>query len=108
MILQHLQGSKYREKFIAASRKKTNARTKPTALTQDGTLYRVINVITCEVGKEHYIILRNKFERNDLDGKLPHTEAWESMVDVYRDELCVEIDTVLDPHKELVGYGSTN
>ena len=49
LILQHLQGSKYRKKVIASSRRKTNARTTPTVLTQDGTLYRVINVIICEV-----------------------------------------------------------
>ena len=105
MTWQNIQGSKYREKVIAASRKKTNAKTKPTVLTQDGMLYRVINVITCEVGKDHYITTRKQFERNDLDGKLPHAEAWESMADLYEDDFFVDIDTISDPRKELVGYG---
>ena len=61
--MQHLQGSKYREKVIAASRKKIDTRTKPTVLTQDGTFYRVINVIICEVGKEYYITTRKQLKK---------------------------------------------
>ena len=105
LILQHMKGSQYREKVISASKRKTSAKTKPSVLTEDGTLYRVVNVITCEKGKEYYITTRKQFERNDLDGKLPHAEAWESMADIYQDELCVDIDTVSDPRKEMVGYG---
>ena len=77
LILQHMKGSQYREKVISASKRKTSAKTKPSVLTEDGTLYRVVNVITCEKGKEYYITTRKQFERNDLDGKLPHAEAWE-------------------------------
>ena len=43
-------------------------------------------------------------ERDDLDGKLPHAEAWESLADIYENRECEDIDIVSDPNRELVKY----
>ena len=103
LILQHMTGTQYRQKLQSASKKKTNAATKPACLIDEGTLYRSINVITSEMGKSFYISTRKQFQKDDLDGKLAHNKAWEELASLYQTEND-DIDNIHDPNKELVGF----
>ena len=64
----------------------SSAITKPSFLTRDGTLFRVINVITSEEGRKLFIRTRQNFTRKQLDtGTFPYADVWTGIHVLYED-----------------------
>ena len=69
---------------------KPSKSTKPTCVKKEGTLFRLINVITSEDGKPSFINTMNNYDREDLDrNKIPHEDYYTHLLQLYSD---TEID----------------
>ena len=56
VILNHMKAGPVMQTVTASARKKSrNATTKPIWLASDGSVYRMIIVMTCEVGRPYFI-----------------------------------------------------
>ena len=67
----------------------------PSILKNDGTLFRVINVITSERGRSSFIATRKDFDRVDIDSnQIPHHDYWLHMLSLYNDILSLEINNL--------------
>ena len=68
---------------------------RPSILKKDGTLFRVINVITSERGRSSFISTRKDFDRVDIDSnQIPHHDYWLHMLSLYNDILSFEYNNL--------------
>ena len=81
VVAQHIAAQPYKDSLTAASTKKRSTLTKPTVVTQVGTLLRVINVITHM--KEDFIATCASHDREDLDTRAPKAVQWGNMAECY-------------------------
>ena len=73
-------------------KKKQNAsikkRFKPGFLQYDGTLFRIVNVITSEQGGSSFISTKKDYDRVDIDSNsIPHYENWVHLLGLYNDTI---------------------
>ena len=65
---------------------KKSKSTKPKCLTKEGTLFRIINVITSSHGKQSFMITRQDYDREDIDSNLiPHYDCYHTLLKLYVD-----------------------
>ena len=71
IILGMVKGEAFRTTVVEVSKreKTSSARTRPSALKSDGTLYRAVNAIMCEEGRGLFIPTRKQRTRQDVDSK---------------------------------------
>jgi hypothetical protein len=85
MIIAKINGTSYREKVTKKARKKGAKTTKPAAVQNDGTLYRIINTVTHESARQSYIGLFKTLERLELDSKSKTPACIENLYAFYID-----------------------
>ena len=86
MIVAKINGTSYREKVTKKARKKGANTTKPAAVQNDGTLYRIINTVTHESTRQSYIGLFKTLERlEELDSKNKTPACIENLYAFYID-----------------------
>lgn len=77
------------EQYVKSTGKKkkddSSPLTKPTCLTKDGTLYRIIEVITALVLNQYFQKTLLPFSRGDLDAVKKNTVLWEKLHSSYAD-----------------------
>ena len=57
-----------KQAVMAPNQKKTkNSATKPTFLTKEGTMYKLISTITCDKDHLHYIETKTSHNKDDQD-----------------------------------------
>ena len=70
-------------------------RFRPSILKNDGTLFRVVNVITSERGRSSFIATRKDFDRVDIDSnQMPHHDYWVHMLSLYNDIISFEFNNL--------------
>ena len=68
---------------------------RPSILKKDGTLFRVINIITSERGRSSFIATRKDFDRVDIDSnQMPHHDYWVHMLSLYNDIISFEFNNL--------------
>ena len=78
-----LRGSAYAQAAVTRASSSSSPTTRPKFLTKRGTIYRLINVITSEEGRELVAqTCRNK-TRSDLDSKSSHSSLWTGLSHMY-------------------------
>jgi hypothetical protein len=104
IILNHMKAGPAMQTLTASARKKShNATTKPIWLASDGSIYRMIIVMTCEVGRPYFIQTKGTFSGPMLDSRIPHPEAWDSMRSLYNSKDII-FDSISDASNALIGY----
>ena len=85
MIKFHV-GAAVRDKLAGGGRPKKKAKSsKPEAVEQEGTYYRVINAILHPSAKQYYLLTGGSFDRAELDGKAGHRDKWSKIHEIYSD-----------------------
>lgn len=80
----------YLKKKQKASIKK---RFKPGFLKYDGTLFRIVNVLTSEQGRSSFISTKKDYDRVDIDSNsIPHYENWVHLLGLYNDTISPQIN----------------
>ncbi len=100
-VANHLNAKSFKEQLKAPLKSKSPA-TKPLCITEDGTLFCVINTIIGN--KECYIKTKNSHNREDQDLRDPKSIAWQMMCKDYN--LSNECLDQLSPfgQRAMVGY----
>ena len=81
-----LMKTKLSANLDSSSKNAVNKKTKPGCVKKDGTLYRIINVITSPQGKPHFMNLFQNFDRQDIDSNLgPHYGEYQHLLLLYND-----------------------
>ena len=105
LILNHVSGRVLKELVKQPMKKKAKAsKTRPAALTEDGTLYRTINVICSMEGRALFLRTKRVLSHASLDSREKNTSLYEGMLDLYRDISEYNMIDVLD-QSQMVGYG---
>ena len=87
LILGTIMAGLTKQALTAPTRKKKgNPTTKPVCLTLDGTLYRIIIVITCEKGIRHFIKTKEPKDKHMLDTRTATPVSWESLTVILNSE----------------------
>ena len=82
----------YLKKKQKASIKK---RFKPGFLKYDGTLFRIVNVLTSEQGRSSFISTKKDYDRVDIDSNsIPHYENWVHLLGLYNDTISPQINSL--------------
>ena len=80
VILNHMKaGPAMQNITVSVQRQSRNATTEPIWLASDGSIYRMIIVMTSEAGRPYFIQTKGTFAGPMLDSRIPHSEAWDSM-----------------------------
>ena len=85
-------------------KKAKTSKTRPEALTKDGTLYRIINVICSVEGRALFLHTKRVLSYASLDSGEKNMSLYKGMLDLYRDMLEYNMIDVLD-QSQMVGYG---
>ena len=101
-IVKHIMNTTSINKFVVSKRTTKNPKTKPQCLLNDGTLYRVINVITSEEGRGMFIKTRKQHTCVDLDISQPNSSLWGGMTNIYSTN--DDMASISDPKGSLTGY----
>ena len=105
LILNHVSGRVLKELVKQPMKKKAKAsKTHPAALTKDGMLYRIINVICSMEGRVLFLYTKRFLSHASLDSREKNMSLYEGMLDLYRDMLEYNMIDVLD-QLQMVGYG---
>lgn len=73
---------------------KTSHSTKPIFIMKKGTFYHLINVITCDSGKESYIGTKNSLNRPKLDSGIHCQVELTNLASLYNNETADIIDNI--------------
>ena len=95
--MKDLMKKNLKEKLNESSKNKTNTKstTKPNVISKEGTLFRVINVITSVPGREFFQRTRKAYDRVDLDSnKIPHFDHYDNLLRLYLDVRHTEFDSL--------------
>ena len=93
-LLNYKRNGPAREKVAAAIRPKSKE-TRPKVVTKEGTFYRVVLTITDPSTRKVYQETFQQRSRADLDkGGLAYKEQWTTLVDMYNDVLCDDLDSL--------------
>ena len=79
-----MKAAQYMNSLTAANRKKSSASTKPTCITEEGTLYRICNTIIEK--KDDFIATKDSHDQGDHDTRKAKAVHWESMTKHYHQE----------------------
>ena len=104
-IHNHIVTSDYRSSIHANTplvKKSSNKKTKPKVLTKDGSLYRLVNVLTSPKGKELFLLSKKQLSKHDLDTKSHHSKVYADLLDLYLNE--DDIDELHDPEGNIEVY----
>ena len=85
-IIQHIQAGPLKAALSTNRRSvatTSGAKVKPTWLLQTGTILRLINFITSEAGRGHYISLKGGLTATMLDTAIPHPQAYATILDLF-------------------------
>ena len=86
-------------------KKKAKAsKTHPAALTKDGMLYRISNVICSTEGRTLFLHTKRVLSCAILDSREKNMSLYEGMLDLYKDISEYNMIDVLD-QSQMVGYG---
>lgn len=106
VVANWINSSGYRDMIAAVVKKKapgsTAAATKPTCITIESTLFRVINtIVACKVA---FMATKAANDRDDQDSHKPKQVAWETMANYYNDISNTDLDIISpDAVNDLVG-----
>lgn len=87
----------------ATIRKSGKQSTQPSWLTEDGTIYHMIIVITCEEIHPRFIRIKGSYTGAMLDSCKPHPESCDSLTLLFNSDK-KEFDSVEEKAKSLIGY----
>ena len=79
-VANHMKAASFKD-LIKAPLKSKSPTTKPSCITEDGTLFRIINTIIRN--KECYIETKNAHDKEDQDSRDPKSSAWQIMCEDY-------------------------
>ena len=86
LTLNHVSGRVLKEIIKQPMKKKSKAaKTHPTALMKDGTLYRIINSICSTAGRPLFLNTKWVMSRATLDSGDKNMSFYEGMADLYKD-----------------------
>lgn len=79
-IISHINAGPLKE-ALSSNRRKTSGsdRVLPAWCKKIGTILRLINVITCQAGRPHYMSLKDALDRAMLDSGVAHPQAFEAL-----------------------------
>ena len=104
-ILNHVSGQVLKELAKQPMKKKAKAsKTCPAALTKDGMLYRIINIICSTEGRALFLHTKRVLSHASLNSREKNMSLYEEKLDLYRDISEYNMIDVLD-HSQMVGYG---
>ena len=106
-LLQWYNGTAVRDVMSSKKKKKGAKSTKPPAVTQDGTYYRVINTILHPEMKPTYMKTGDVLDRAALDAKIGHKGAWTVLHEFYKNEENFDLGLMAEP-KFASTYASWN
>ena len=106
-LLQWYNGTAVRDVMSSKKKKKGAKSTKPPAVTQDGTYYRVINTILHPEMKPTYMKTGDVLDRAALDAKIGHKGAWTVLHEFYKNEEKSDLGLMAEP-KFASTYASWN
>ena len=105
LILNHVSGQVLKELVKQPMKKKAKAsKTCPAALTKDGMLHRIINVICSTEGRALFLHTKRVLSHASLDSGKKNMSLYEGMLDLYRNMSEYNMIDVLD-QLQMVGYG---
>ena len=105
LILNHVSGRVLKELVKQPMNKKAKAsKTHPAALTKDGTLYWIINVICSMEGRPLFLHTKRVMSCATLDSGEKNMSLYEGMLDLYKDISEYNMIDVVD-QSQMVGYG---
>ena len=107
LIIQHHKNEGLRAAIGSIGRdgqRRSAKSTRPLAAKQDGTLFRVIAVLTHPTMKETFLQTVSSYTRSELDSGLGHKEQWQKLTDFYMDKDCEELAT-LGTQSRYIAYG---
>lgn len=81
VVSNHINAQGYKNNLTASHRRSRSAATKPTCITKEGTLFRVVNTIA-EL-KDDYKETNSSHDQHDQDTRNPKSLAWERMAEHY-------------------------
>ena len=85
-ILNHVSGQVLKELVKQPMKKKAKAsKTCPAALTKDGMLYRIINIICSTEGRVLFLHTKRVLSHASLDSREKNMSLYEEKLDLYRD-----------------------
>ena len=83
-------------------RNKNSSRTRPKSMKSDNTFYRIINTITCEEGRIHFMKTREQSTRLQLDAVDGHISLWQQLHNLFLSDK-EDINEINCPN-DLVGF----
>ena len=105
LILNHVSGQVLKELVKQPMKKKAKAsKTRLPALTKDGMLFRIINIICSTEGRALFLHTKRVLSCASLDSGEKSMSLYEGMLDLLRDMLEYNMIDVLD-QSQMVGYG---
>ena len=105
LILNHVSGRVLKEIVKQPMKKKSKAaKTRPTALMKDGTLYQIINVICSTAGRPMFLNTKRVMSRATLDSGDKNMSLYEGMTDLYKDMTDFNMIDVVD-ESQMIGFG---
>ena len=105
LILNHVSGRVLKELVKQPMKKKAKAsKTRPAALTKDGMLYQIINVICSMEGRPLFLHTQKVMSCATLDSGEKNMSLYEGMLDLYKDISEYNMIDVID-QSQMVGYG---
>ena len=104
VIINVIKAGPTKRAITAPARKKNgSALTKPAWLKHEGTLYRMVIVMTCEEGRPLFMKTRDIHDRELLDKRNPHPVYNYGMANIINLS-APYLDMVADARDVLVGY----
>lgn len=86
VVANHINAQHFKDQVMAPQEKRAKAKnhaTKPTCITEQGTMFRIINTCLCEEGRPSYIETRNAHDRDDTDTRLPNAVEYGKLNKLY-------------------------
>ena len=86
VVANQIRAKSHKDQVCAPNRKKSAASTKPKCITKEGTLFRIVNVISCETCRTYYVATKTSHDKDDQDTRNPKSIEWDHLSSHYRSD----------------------
>jgi hypothetical protein len=85
-IISHIKAGPLKDALASNRRKGASDRVRPLWCKKDGTILRLINVVTSQAGRPLYLSLKSALDRSMLDSGVAHPQAYEGLRSLHNTE----------------------